>query len=97
MKVTEKDVDYVAELAHLQLAPAERSAMLRDLNSILSYIDQLNQLDTSGVEPMAQVAAGHAPALREDAVQPGLSRQEALRAAPESDGTCFKVPKVIER
>jgi aspartyl-tRNA(Asn)/glutamyl-tRNA(Gln) amidotransferase subunit C len=55
--VTEKDVAYVAELAHLELTDEERARMLKDLNSILGYIDRLNELDTANVEPMAQVAA----------------------------------------
>ena len=55
--VSEKDVAYVAELAHLELTEEERARMLKDLNSILGYIERLNQLDTSGVEPMAQVAS----------------------------------------
>src|SRR5579862_5219489 len=56
MKVTEKDVTYVADLANLELSGDERVAMVRDLNSILNYIDRLNELDTSNVEPMAQVS-----------------------------------------
>ena len=103
--VTEKDVAYVAELANLELTPEERARMLRDLNSILGYIDRLNELDTSAVEPMAQVArTGETPAdaafgrsLREDVPRPSLPREEALRNAPETDGVFFKVPKVIER
>lgn len=80
--------------------------MLKDLNSILGYIDLLNELDTANVEPMAQVAssygrkedaAGFGDAMRADEPQPCLPREEALRNAPNSDGTFFKVPKVIER
>src|SRR4051794_23934177 len=55
LKVTEKDVQYVAELANLELTPEESSRMLRDMNSILGHIDKLNELDTSDVEPMTQV------------------------------------------
>ena len=55
--VSEEDVRYVAELAHLELTEEERRRMLKDLNSILGYIDRLNELDTSNVEPMAQVAS----------------------------------------
>ena len=105
--VTEKDVSYVADLAHLDLTPEERARMLKDLNSILDYIDRLNQLDTSNVEPMAQVASrygerrdqadGFAYAMRPDELKPCLPREEALRNAPASDGTFFTVPKVIER
>ncbi len=103
--VTQKDVAYVAELAHLELTDNERARMLKDLNSILEYIDRLNQLDTSNVEPMAQVAARYgagnaedfANAMRPDEPRPCLPHDEALRNAPKSDGVFFKVPKVIER
>ena len=56
MKVTEKDVQYVADLANLELTPEEQSRMVKDLNSILEHIDRLNQLDTKDVPPMAQVS-----------------------------------------
>jgi len=107
MKVSEKDVLYVADLANLELTPEERARMVRDLNSILEYMERLNELDTSGVPPMAQVAnrygtleKGHAEfefALRADALGKSLDRALALANAPESDGKFFKVPKVIER
>ena len=98
--VTEKDVAYVADLANLELTQEERARMLKDLNSILGYIDRLNELDTSSVEPMAQVASRYgkaAEAIRPDEPRPSLPHDQALRNAPESDGTFFKVPKVIER
>jgi aspartyl-tRNA(Asn)/glutamyl-tRNA(Gln) amidotransferase subunit C len=112
MKVSEKDVADVAELANLELTEAERSTLLRDLNSILDYVDTLSELDTSQVEPMAQVSGrgdlaspGEASeaacsAAREDILEglrKSLPRAEALSNAPDSDGTFFKVPKVIER
>ena len=110
MKVTEKDVLYVADLANLELTADERARMVRDLNSILDYIDRLNQLDTSDVPPMAQTSdrvdqakqgsERFAYASRDDilnGLRKSLPRDEALANAPESDGTFFKVPKVIER
>ncbi len=112
MKVTEKDVIYVADLANLELTAEERVRMLHDLNSILAYMDLLNQLDTSNVEPMAQTsdryggdpslpaAARFAYALRDDVVEGlrrSLPREQALANAPATDGEFFKVPKVIER
>ena len=115
MKVSEKDVLYVADLANLDLTPEERARMVRDLNSILDYVDRLNELDTTGVPPRtlgAQVSdrygapektgtAKFAPnlrgAMRPDALSPSLSHEAALNNAPETDGTFFKVPKVIER
>ena len=112
MKVTEQDVAYVAELANLDLRDEERSAMLRDLNSILDYIDRLNELATAEVPPMAQVSDRYgvdqakkgserfAYASREDIVEglrKSLPRAEALANAPDADGDFFRVPKVIER
>jgi len=112
MKVTEKNVAYVTDLANLELTEAERERMLRDLNSILDYIDRLNQLDTSNVPPMAQVSDRYgmdqskrgserfAYANREDVLEglrKSLQHEVALQNAPDSDGTFFKVPKVIER
>ena len=112
MKVTDKDVLYVADLANLELTAAERERMVRDLNSILDYIDRLNQLDTANVPPMAQTAdrfgvdesktgtARFAYAVRDDILEglrKSLPHEEALQNAPNTDGTFFKVPKVIER
>ena len=109
MKVTEKDVAYVAGLANLELTQEEQTGMVRDLNSILQYIDRLNELDTSKVAPMAQVSDRYvskqgserfAYASREDipeGLRKSLPREEALVNAPDSDGTFFRVPKVIER
>ena len=112
MKVTEKDVSYVAELANLELSEEERKGMLRDLNSILEYIDRLNELDTSNVPPMAQVSDRYgvdqskqgserfAYASREDVVEglrKSLPHDEALANAPDADEHFFRVPKVIER
>lgn len=112
MKVTEKDVAYVAELANLELTAEERQRMLRDLNSILEYVDRLNALNTNDVEPMAQVSDRYgvdvsrqgserfAYATREDVkegLRPSLPHEDALRNAPRTDGTFFEVPKVIER
>jgi len=112
MKVTDKDVSYVAELANLELTEDERKGMLRDLNSILEYIDRLNELDTSNVPPMAQVSDRYgvdqskqgsdrfAYARREDVLEglrKSLPHDEALANAPDADEHFFRVPKVIER
>jgi aspartyl-tRNA(Asn)/glutamyl-tRNA(Gln) amidotransferase subunit C len=94
----------VAALASLELTPDEVPAMRRDLNAVLGYIAQLNELDVSGVAPMAQVSellpgagAEAGSALREDEPAPGLDRAVVMQAAPESDGIFFKVPQVIGR
>jgi aspartyl-tRNA(Asn)/glutamyl-tRNA(Gln) amidotransferase subunit C len=103
-RVAAEDVSRVAELANLELTEVETVRMQRDLNAILDYVAQLNELDTSVIEPMAQVSdvlsAGienAIAALREDRVTPCLDRQRVMAAAPETDGVFFKVPKVIER
>lgn len=99
-RVAVEDVRRVAELAYLELTSGEEVRMQRDLNAILDYIAQLNELDTSQTEPMAQVAevlGNTPPALRADEQRPSLPRPAAMTAAPETDGTFFKVPKVIER
>jgi aspartyl-tRNA(Asn)/glutamyl-tRNA(Gln) amidotransferase subunit C len=112
MKVAEKDVAYVAGLANLELTAEERAGMVRDLNSILDYIDMLNELNTSDGPPMAQVSDRYgvdeakqgserfAYASREDVLEglrKSLPQAVALENAPDSDGTFFRVPKVIER
>jgi len=100
MKVTERDVSYIADLANLDLTGEERTRLVRDLNSILDYIDRLNQLDTSNISPMAQVLNSSSDTTRDDVLhglRPSLPHDLALANAPDSDGAFFKVPKVIER
>ncbi len=99
MKITEKEVRYVADLAHLALTDAEVERMVRDLDGILEHMDKLNELDTAGVEPMAQYLADSGPfdTLRADAEGQSFSSETALANAPLSGAGHFKVPKVIER
>ena len=99
MGLTEQDVRYVAELAHLELTSDEMRKFLPQLDSILEYMRKLNALDTSRVDAMAQVtyAAEENPALRPDQTRKSFSQEEALGNAPESGDGCFKVPRVIER
>jgi aspartyl-tRNA(Asn)/glutamyl-tRNA(Gln) amidotransferase subunit C len=99
MALTEKDVRYVAELAHLELSDEEVRKFLPQLDSILEYIQKLNELDTSQVEPMAQVTypASENPALRADQARRTFAQEESLAGAPEGAAGCFKVPQVIER
>ena len=99
--VTVEEVERVAELAHLELKPEETPHMLHDLNAILDYVAELNELDTAGVAPLAQVneldGARGASALRQDVPLPSLDRAAVMPQAPETDQVFFKVPKVIER
>lgn len=106
MTVSEQDVERVAELASLELTSVEKAGMLRDLNSVLDYFAQLNELDTTSVPPIAQVTdllsadtepKTSAQDLRADEIAPSLSRERVLDSAPDTDGIFFKVPKVIER
>ena len=99
MALTEKDVRYVAELAHLELTLDEMRKFLPQLDSILQYMQKLNALDTTEVEPMAQVTypAAENPSLRSDQTRKGFAQEEALRNAPEAGDGCFKVPRVIEK
>jgi aspartyl-tRNA(Asn)/glutamyl-tRNA(Gln) amidotransferase subunit C len=99
MKITDEELRRVAELAALALRDDELERMAKDLDSILSHIDKLNELDTTGVEPMAQVLfdAEETATLREDRERPSLTNEEALANAPVSGGGYYKVPRVIER
>lgn len=99
MKITEQEVRYVADLAHLELSEDEVARMRRDLDDILSHVDKLNELDTAAVEPMAQVLyeAGETATLRDDLPHRPLDNATALRNAALSGAGHFKVPKVIER
>jgi aspartyl-tRNA(Asn)/glutamyl-tRNA(Gln) amidotransferase subunit C len=100
-KVTVEDVERVAELAHLELTPEETPRMLNDLNAILEQVAELNELDTAGVTPLAQVSellnAAGTGVLRGDVLRASLDRATVLAQAPETDQVFFKVPKVIER
>ncbi len=101
--VTVDDLRRVAELANLELTPAEEVSMLRDLNSILDHVAELNELDTSSVPAMAQVTeilvgeSSISTLYRKDEVTPCLDRTVVMAGAPDSDGIYFRVPKVIER
>ena len=99
MKIEEKEVRYVADLANLRLTDAEVERMSNDMSEILTHMEKLNELDTSSVEPMAQVLydAGDTATLREDVEGPTLTNQTALENAPMQGHGHFKVPLVIER
>jgi len=99
MALSEKDVLYVADLAHLELTDEEVKKFGPQLDAVLEYVQKLNQLDTTAVEPMAQVTHGAAenPSLRDDQARPCFTQEEALQNAPEPGDGCFKVPQVIEK
>jgi aspartyl-tRNA(Asn)/glutamyl-tRNA(Gln) amidotransferase subunit C len=97
MKVTEQDVQHVADLANLELKPAERQRYIKDLNSILEYVEVLNELNTDGVGPFSSAAMADGCLLRADEPKPGLAHDSALMNATQTDGMFFQVPKVIEK
>ncbi|MBI1354835.1 MAG: Asp-tRNA(Asn)/Glu-tRNA(Gln) amidotransferase subunit GatC [Acidobacteria bacterium] len=99
MKISEKEVRYIAELAHLSLTDSEVKAYQGDLEEILTYVDKLNELDTASVEPMSHVLfeGAEEAALRPDELEPSLDREQALANAPLAGAGHFKVPLVIER
>ena len=99
MRITEKEVRYVADLANLKLSDAEAARLRADLDGILEHMDRLKEIDTAGVEPMAQVLfdAEETATLRDDVPVPPLGNEAALANAPQPGAGYFKVPKVIER
>ena len=98
MKLTEEQVRYVAGLANLELSEAEFGKLHADLDGILEHFDQLNAVDTTGVEPMAQVLyESVGDTLRADVAHEPIGNQAAMENAPQPGGGYFKVPKVIER
>ena len=99
MKITDKEVRYVANLANLALTEEEVERMVHDLGSVLEHMDRLAEIDTEGVAPMAQVLydAGETATLRPDTERAPLGNESALANAPLAGTGYFKVPKVIER
>jgi aspartyl-tRNA(Asn)/glutamyl-tRNA(Gln) amidotransferase subunit C len=94
MSISVEDVRYIAGLARLRFAEEEEQRLAREMGAILDYVDQLNELDTTGVPPMAHVLDLY-NVYRSDKASPRISREEALRNAPDADGEYFRVPKVI--
>jgi aspartyl-tRNA(Asn)/glutamyl-tRNA(Gln) amidotransferase subunit C len=93
--ITRKDVEHVARLARLKLTEPEIEQIIHDLGKILQYMAELNQLDTSGVEPTAHIAVDAAP-FRADTVVAGLVTESALAEAPRHSGDGFAVPAFVE-
>ncbi|MBN1829650.1 MAG: Asp-tRNA(Asn)/Glu-tRNA(Gln) amidotransferase subunit GatC [Deltaproteobacteria bacterium] len=95
MKITRQEVEYVAHLARLDFTDDEKNRFTAQLNDILMYMDVLNAVDTTGVEPMTHAIA-RTNAFREDIVCESLETEAALANAPERQGPYFRVPKVID-
>jgi aspartyl-tRNA(Asn)/glutamyl-tRNA(Gln) amidotransferase subunit C len=94
MAITIKDVEHIATLAKLEFTDAEKEKLTGQMNKILEYMEQLNSLDTSSVEPLSHVIELN-NVFRADEVKPGVSTEDALKNAPAKDEQFFKVPKVI--
>lgn len=96
MPLSAADVRHLARLARLDLDDAAVARMTTELGTIIAHIEQLRQVDTTGVPPMAH-AGGDSEALRDDVPGPMLSVAEVLANAPQADGRAFLVPKAVER
>jgi aspartyl-tRNA(Asn)/glutamyl-tRNA(Gln) amidotransferase subunit C len=97
VKISQDEVRYVADLANLSLSEIEVHKLQADLDEILGHIERLKEIDTEGVEPMAQVLYEAEGELRPDSARPSLGTEVALGSAPQPGHGYFKVPKVIER
>jgi aspartyl-tRNA(Asn)/glutamyl-tRNA(Gln) amidotransferase subunit C len=95
MTIDEQTVDKIAHLARLELAPDEKAEMIADMNKILGFMDKLNEVDTTGVEPLVYMT-DEPNVLREDVVKQVITTEEALKNAPDHDGSHFLVAKVIK-
>lgn len=95
MEINDKLVSYVAELAHLKIDEAQREQAAADLARMIGYVDQLSELDTTGVEPMSH-AFPVVNVFREDEVKPSMERELILKNAPDVKDGCFLVPKTVE-
>ncbi len=94
MSVTKKDVEHIAKLAKLEFTEAELEKFTHQLNQILKYVEQLNKLDTSNVEPLTHVIQ-LSNVFRDDEVKQSIGTEDALKNAPATSDKFFKVPKVI--
>src|SRR5688572_28971121 len=98
MPITESDIEKIAQLAHLEITPEERRAFTPQIAEIVAYVEQLNALDTSEVEPATgglTIEGERTESVREDAVRPSLGQKLALDQAPDAASGHFRVPKVL--
>jgi aspartyl-tRNA(Asn)/glutamyl-tRNA(Gln) amidotransferase subunit C len=95
MNISRELLDKIAHLARLEIQEDEAEKLMTDMNAIVAWIDKLKEVNTEGVEPLTSMSH-ELNAFREDVVQQELTREEALKNAPDHDGQHFRVPKVIE-
>ena len=96
MEVNDLLIDNLAKLSHLSFSEQEKKEIKADLQEMISFIEKLKEVNTEGVEPLLHMST-NVNVLRDDIVQGSVSREEAVKNAPETDGTYFKVPKVIKK
>jgi len=95
MQISQQEVEKVARLARLEIAPAEKEAFAKQLSQILTHVEKLKQYDTTGIEPTATVL-GQVNVFRDDVVRPSLPVDKALANAPDREADGFRVPKILE-
>ncbi|QJD77893.1 Asp-tRNA(Asn)/Glu-tRNA(Gln) amidotransferase subunit GatC [Spirosoma rhododendri] len=93
--ITPELLHKIAHLARLEVRPEEEAGMVNSLNDVLTWMEQLNEVDTTGVEPLTHISL-ETNVLRDDVVANQLPREQALTNAPQQDGQFFEVPKVLE-
>ena len=96
MKIDTETVDKIAHLARLEFENEAKEQIKKDMNNMLSFIDKLNEVDTSNIAPLIYMS-DEVNVLREDVVKQEITQDEALKNAPKHDSDYFKVPKVIEK
>ena len=95
MKITQKDVDYVARLARMHISDEQKETLTGDMAAIINIADKLNEIDKNGVIPLA-LAINASNVFRSDEIKPSYSRDELLKNAPEANAGCYSVPKIVE-
>lgn len=96
MEVNDLLVEDLAKLANLRFSPQEKTEIRADLQQMISFIEKLQEVDTVGIEPLLHMS-GNVNILRDDIVCGSISREKALKNAPDANGAFFKVPKVIKK
>lgn len=96
MEVNDQLINNLAKLSHLSFTDDERKEIKADLQEMITFIEKLREVNTDGVEPLLHMSS-NVNILREDVVEGSVSREEGLKNAPDTDGTFFKVPKVIKK
>jgi len=96
MSIDKETLHKVAHLARLNIKPEEQEKLIKDMSNILDWVDKLREVDTTGVEPLVHMTE-ETNVLRADTVKQTISKKDALKNAPQTDGDHFQVPKVLKR